>query len=112
MTKAEQAQTIFTEVNGVRGDFIQRAMDELGMSKAGASTYFQNAKVKAAGGKIKHYSKSSSKSTDKATNETVDDSMEDAPLFSVTLKDGTEQCFMSQQALTDFQAANQALLAA
>lgn len=108
MTKAEQAQVIYTEVNGSRGDFIAKAMTDLNMSKAGASTYYQNAKVKATGGVIKHYSKSSTKST----VDIVDDSMEDAPLFSVVLKDGTEQCFMSQQSLTEFKKANKAKLAA
>jgi predicted mannosyl-3-phosphoglycerate phosphatase (HAD superfamily) len=101
MTKAEQAQQIFTEVNGVRADFMKRVMEELGMSKAGSSTYFQTCKTRAAGGKVKYYSKKAEKST---VEPTVDDSMEDAPLFEVALGDGTTKCFLSQEAADEFKA--------
>lgn len=104
MTKAEQAQQIFTEVNGVRADFIKRAVEELGMSKAGASTYFQNCKTRAAGGKVKYYSKSTAKATVEKTVDEADDSMEDAPLFEVALGDGTTKCFLSQEAADEFRA--------
>lgn len=57
-TKAELAMAIYTEVEGVRAEFIKRCIEELGMSKAGASTYHQNCKIKAGGGKVKSYYKS------------------------------------------------------
>lgn len=109
MNKSELAQAIFTEVNGVRAEFIKRAVEELGMGKAGASTYFQNAKTKAAGGKVVHYR---SKADRKTTVDVVDDSMEDAAVFELELLDGTIKCFLSQQEADDFKAANATLLAA
>lgn len=104
MTKAEQAQVIYSEVNGVRAGFIKRAVEEIGMSKAGASTYFQNAKTKAEGGKVKHYYKKSEKATTEKTVDQVDDSMEDAPVFEVPLGDGSTKCFLSQEAADEFAA--------
>lgn len=109
MTKAEQAQVIYTEVNGVRADFIKRVVAELEMGAAGASTYFQNAKTKANGGKVVHYRPKTDKKT---TVDVVDDSMEDAAVFEVELADGTVKCFLSQQQADDFKAEHAALLAA
>lgn len=45
-SKKEQAEQIYLEVKGVRSVAIQRYINELNMSPAGASTYFQNAKKK------------------------------------------------------------------
>lgn len=95
-TKAELAQKIYEEVNGVRADFIKRAMEELGMSKPGASTYHQNCKTKAAGGKVKSYYKSK-KNTTEVIEESNDD-LADVELIDVTLKDGSIRSFMTQEA--------------
>lgn len=102
MTKAERAIEIFNEVAGVRAAFIASVVSELGMSPAGASTYFQNTKKKVAGEKVKHYSAKDKKST---VAETVDDSLEDAELFSFETTDGIIHSFLSQQALDQFVAA-------
>ena len=71
-TKAELAMAIYLEVDGVRAAFIKRAMEELGMSKPGASTYHQNCKVKAAGGKVKSYYKSKKAQTTEPVQEGSD----------------------------------------
>lgn len=107
-TKAERALTIYQEVNGVRADFMKRAMAELQMSKPGASTYFQNAKTKAAGGKVKHYYKSKAKS--ESTVDVTDDSMENAEVFEVELKDGQIKCFLDQAELDQFKKDNAELI--
>lgn len=105
VSKAEQAQVIFTEVNGIRAEFIKRAIEELGMGKAGASTYFQNAKTKANGGKVKHYRP---KKDDAAT---VDKSSDDVPeSFELKLLDGTIKCFLNQQAYDEFVEQNPELI--
>lgn len=109
-SKAEIAQEIFAQVNGVRADFMKRVMEELGMSKPGASTYFQNCKTRAAGGKVKHYYKPKSQQPDTKVDETVDDSKEDAQLFEVELKDGNIKSFLSQEALDEFKANNADLI--
>lgn len=109
MTKVEQAAAIYKEVNGVRADFIKRVVEELGMGKAGASTYFQNEKKRSNGEKVVNYRPKGEKKT---TVDTVDDSMEDAPLFDVEMADGTIKSFLSQQEAEDFKAANVTLLAA
>lgn len=80
MTKVEQAAAIFKEVNGVRADFIKRVVAELGMGQAGASTYFQNEKKRAAGGKVVNYRPKTNKGQQ---DEQVDDSQEDVELFNV-----------------------------
>lgn len=43
-TKQERAVEIYKRLNGVKGDVIQMIQAELGMSLAGATTYFYNAK--------------------------------------------------------------------
>lgn len=99
VTKADKALAIFVEesakgVDKLRARVIERFCKELDMQKAGASTYFQNSKKKAAGEKVKHYYK---KAGDKKTNETVDNSSDDVPeSFEVKLLDGTIKCFMNQ----------------
>lgn len=60
INKAAVALTIYKEELGageekLRSRCIARFKAELDMSAAGASTYFQNMKKKAAGQKIKHY---------------------------------------------------------
>ena len=44
VTKASQAQEIYKKFAGDKAQTIQAFMDDLGMSKAGATTYFYNAK--------------------------------------------------------------------
>ena len=110
-TKAELAQKIFEEVGGVRADFMKRAMEELGMSKPGASTYHQNCKTKANGGKVKSYYKSKKTQVEEISNENVDDSLADAELFVVNLKDGGTQEFLSQEAADEWAKKNKKLVA-
>jgi hypothetical protein len=43
-TKQDRAVEIYKRLNGVKGDVIQMIQAELGMSLAGATTYFYNAK--------------------------------------------------------------------
>ena len=109
-SKAELAQQIFVEVNGVRADFMKRVTEELNMSKAGGSTYFQNCKTRASGQKVKHYYKSKSKANEQQEAEKVNDEMADAELFEVELADGSIKCFMSQQAKEEFVTANPTLI--
>lgn len=104
VSKAEQAQVIFAEVNGVRADFIKRVMEELGMGKPGASTYFQNCKTKANGGKVKHYRPKKAE----GQQQHADD---DKETFGVALKDGQLKIFGSQQERDDFIEANADLIA-
>lgn len=98
-TKAEQAQAIFVEEaaagdDKLRARVIKRFKDELGMGDAGASTYFQNAKKKAAGEKVKHYYKPKS---EKPSNEPTDDVNEDAQLFNVKKANGLVESFMKME---------------
>lgn len=44
VTKASQAQDIYTKFSGDKNQVIEAFIAELGMSKAGATTYFYNAK--------------------------------------------------------------------
>lgn len=110
LTKADKALLIFVE-EAAKGDeklrarCMKRFEDELSMQKAGASTYFQNCKKKAAGEKVKHYYKS------KTEQKVVDDSSDDVPeSFEVVLKDGTIQCFLNQQEKEDFIKANESIV--
>ena len=102
-TKAELAMAIYNEVNGVRADFMKRAMEELGMSKPGASTYHQNCKTKANGGKVKSYYKSKKAQVEQAP---VDDQAE-VELFVVNLKDGGTREFTSQAAADEWTMQNE-----
>lgn len=43
-TKQDRAVEIYKRLNGVKGDVIQMIQAELGMSLAGATTYYYNAK--------------------------------------------------------------------
>lgn len=95
-SKADQAQVIFTEEAAkgeekLRARTMARFSAELQMSTACGSTYFQNAKKKAAGEKVKHYYKPKS---EKPANEPTDDVNEDAVLFNVKKEDGTVESFM------------------
>lgn len=99
LTKAEKAQAIFVEEAAVgedklRARVIKRFKDELGMGDAGASTYFQNAKKKAAGEKVKHYYKPKSA---KPGNEPTNDVNEDAQLFNVKKANGLVESFMKME---------------
>lgn len=107
-TKAEQAQAIFVEEaaagdDKLRARVIKRFKDELGMGDAGASTYFQNAKKKAAGEKVKHYYKGKG---DKTAPEQANDVNEDAQLFNVKKADGTVESFMKMEAAQECIDAN------
>ena len=99
-SKSSKAQVIYTE-EAAKGDdklrarVIARFKAELGMSPQGASTYFQNCKTKANGGKVKHYRPKSSKAQ---TTEQTDDSQENATLFDVKMEDGTIHSFTTQEA--------------
>lgn len=114
INKAARALEIFKD-EAAKGDdklrarVIKRLKDELGMGEAGASTYYQNAKKIASGGKVKHYR--SKKAVDKV-EEKVDDSKEDADLIDIELADGTIKSFLSQQAADEWKAENAAQLAA
>ena len=102
-TKAELAQKIYEEVNGVRADFMKRAMEELGMSKPGASTYHQNCKTKANGGKVKSYYKSKKAETaEAAPADNAEGQTQAAPQFMVPLLNGTTVFFMSQAAADEW----------
>lgn len=109
-TKAEQAQAIFIEEaaageDKLRARVIKRFKDELGMGDAGASTYFQNAKKKAAGEKVKHYYKP------KSDKPTVDNSNDSEPeSFEVKMLDGTIKCFLSQLDADNFIESNSSLV--
>ena len=109
-TKAELAQKIYEEVNGVRADFMKRAMEELGMSKPGASTYHQNCKTKANGGKVKSYYKSKKAQTTEST-EQIDDSQADVELIDIDLKDGSIRSFTTQEAADEWIKKNKKLVA-
>lgn len=98
-SKSSKAQVIYTE-EAAKGDdklrarVIARFKSELGMSPQGASTYFQNCKTKANGGKVKHYRPKS----DKKVVDKTDDSKEDTILFDVEMEDGTIHSFTTQEA--------------
>ena len=106
-SKSSKAQAIYVE-EAAKGDdklrarVIARFKAELGMSPQGASTYFQNCKTKASGGKVKHYRPKSAKSQQ---TETTDDSKENAEVFDVELADGTIKSFLSQEAADEFKAS-------
>lgn len=97
LSKAEKSQLIFAEESAkgddkLRSRCIARFVNELSMKSPGASTYFQNCKTRAAGGKVKNYSAKKEQPT------TVDVNEEVVPdVFEVKLLDGTIQCFLSQQ---------------
>lgn len=65
-SKAERALAIYQELAGdpdIRKKFIARCKSELGMGDAGAATYYQNTKTKAAGGTVKVYGQAAKKAT-------------------------------------------------
>ena len=77
VSKMQLARVIFTEVftrgynlegKTQRAVFIERCMNEIGLTKNGASTYYQNISNQVNKGmKLYHYNKSSSKSKKKVT---------------------------------------------
>lgn len=115
LSKSAKSDVIYAEeaakgVDGLRARVLTRFETELGLKKqGGGSTYFQNAKKRASGEKVKNYYSPKSKAP--KADETVDDSKEDADLFEVALKDGTTQAFLSQQAADDFKTINADLIA-
>lgn len=107
VSKAAKAQAIYAEEaakgeDKLRARVIKRFKDELGMGDAGASTYYQNCKKIAAGGKVKHYYKPQSKATAQE---------EGAETFGVQLKDGSLKVCSSQQELDDWKKDNADLIA-
>ncbi len=80
MTKAEQALAIYQELakntddKQMKDACVDRFINELGMTKSGATTYFYNSKKKANGGEIKSYYKGrdlSDPSSDKADSRQI-----------------------------------------
>lgn len=76
MKKIDIAKKLYAEITAVpapegkthRGIFIERAMTQIGMSKSGANTYFQNLKNEAHGeGRYKYQPKSPTKAAEAAT---------------------------------------------
>ncbi len=100
VSKAQKALAIYNEefakdpVDKLRARVIKRFKEELDMKDAGASTYFQNTKKIASGGKVKHYYKPKSK---ESTDQSTDDSKEDQQLFNVKKVDGTVESFMKKE---------------
>lgn len=99
VSKAAKAQAIYAEeaANGdekLRARVIKRFKDELSMGDAGASTYFQNCKKKAAGEKVKHYYKGKDAKT---APEQTNDVNEDAQLFNVKKANGTVESFLKME---------------
>lgn len=73
MKKIDIAKKLYAEITAVpapegkthRGIFIERAMAQIGMSKSGANTYFQNLKNEAHGeGRYKYQPKSPAKAAE------------------------------------------------
>lgn len=112
LSKAQKSQLIFEEESAkgddkLRARCMKRFEDELSMQKAGASTYFQNCKTRASGGKVKHYRQK------KDDVQTVDNSNDDLPeSFEVLLNDGNIKVFLSQQEKEDFIKANESIVSA
>lgn len=104
-SKKEQAVALYKEMASassdgsvVRKDFIARAVKDIGMTAAGASTYYSNSKTLATGGEVPTYYVPAD--TKKVT-QAVDDSKLNAPLWSVVVVsddavDGVHS-FMSEQ---------------
>lgn len=94
MSKKQQAEAIYAEMtaNGTlsRKAFIERMVKEVGMTPAGASTYYVNCKNVAEGKGIKSYYKPKSERATSSTGGTdkPDDSKQDAPLWSLVVADG------------------------
>lgn len=107
MSKKEQSQALYNEMLAasgdknevVRKDFIARCVKDLGMTAAGASTYYSNAKTVANGGQVKTYYTPSS---DKKVDQHSDESKVDAPLWSLVVVNSEEKVdsvhsFMSEK---------------
>lgn len=116
LSKAQQSDLIFQQEvekgdDKLRARVIARFMAELGMSKAGSSTYFQNCKTRAAGNKVKHYYKpKTEKNANDVDQAAKDEALANAETFDVVLLDGTTKCFMSQQARDEFIENNSDML--
>lgn len=90
-SKKEQALALYKTMSDaaadgavVRKTFIERCVAELGMTPAGASTYYSNSKTAATGGTVKSYYTST---VEKAVTQAVDDTKQDAPVWSVVVID-------------------------
>ena len=108
-SKKEQALALYKEMAAassdgsvVRKTFIERSVKELGMTAAGASTYYSNSKTAASGGTVPTYYVPAD--TKKVT-QAVDDSKEKAPLWSlvVVADDAVDSShsFMSEKGAVD-----------
>lgn len=90
-SKKEQSLELYKQMAAASADnsvdrkaFIGRCVAELGMTPAGASTYYSNSKSAAAGTAPKSYYVASA---DKAVTQAVDDSKVTAPLWSLVVVD-------------------------
>lgn len=108
-SKKEQAVALYKEMAAassdgsvVRKDFITRAVKEIGMTAAGASTYYSNSKTLATGGQVPTYYVPSA---DKAVTQAVDDSKQNAPLWSLVVVDNDQvdssHSYMSEKGAID-----------
>lgn len=108
-SKKEQALALYKEMAAASSDgsvvrkaFIDRAVKELGMTAAGASTYYSNSKTTASGGTVPTYYVPAD--TKKVT-QAVDDSKANAPLWSlvVVANDAVDSAhsFMSERGAVD-----------
>ena len=113
VSKADKALAIFVEesakgVDKLRARVIERFCNELDMKKAGASTYFQNSKKKAAGEKVKHYYK---KAAEKNSGSDVDNSSDKEPeSFEVKMLDGSIKVFLNQLEADNFIESNASIV--
>lgn len=108
-SKKEQALELYKKMAAAASDgvvvrkaFIDRCVAELGMTPAGASTYYSNSKTAASGGEVKSYYVAAD--TKKVT-QAVDDSKANAALWSVVVVDGdivdSAHAYTSPQKATD-----------
>ena len=108
-SKKEQAIALYKEMAAassdgsvVRKTFIERAVKDLGMTAAGASTYYSNSKTMVTGGVVPTYYVPAD--TKKVT-QAVDDSKEKAPLWSLVVVDNdavdSSHSFMSEKGAVD-----------
>jgi len=108
-SKKEQALALYKEMASassdgsvVRKTFIDRAVKELSMTAAGASTYYSNSKTAASGGVVPTYYVPAD--TKKVT-QAVDDSKEKAPLWSLVVVDNdavdSSHSYMSEKGAVD-----------
>lgn len=108
-SKKEQSLALYKSMAAASADgtverkvFIARCVAELGMTSAGASTYYSNSKTAAAGGTVPTYY---TPSADKKVTQAVDDSKEAAPMWSLVVVDNdivdSTHSYMSKKGAVD-----------